>query len=70
MSRFTGCLSTPILRTELMALAATVVAAWARDGTTSDHIVGDILQHGEISGRVPKVYVSPMEFTLSQLRAT
>ncbi|OWZ04937.1 reverse transcriptase [Phytophthora megakarya] len=70
MSRSSGGLGTPILRTELMALAATVVAAWARDGTTTDHIVGDILHHGEISGREPKVYVAPMEFTPSQRRVT
>ncbi|OWZ07691.1 reverse transcriptase [Phytophthora megakarya] len=61
MSRSKCGLGAPLLCKELMALAATVVASWARDGTTADHVVGDVLQYSGGS-RGPKVYVDPMEF--------
>ncbi|OWZ09944.1 reverse transcriptase [Phytophthora megakarya] len=68
MPRSKGGLGAPLLRKELMALAATVVASWARDGTTAGHVVGDVLQYSGDSNRAPKVYVAPMEFAPPQLK--
>ncbi|GMG15426.1 unnamed protein product [Phytophthora fragariaefolia] len=59
MQRTNGGIAIADLRAELYAMAAATVSNWAEVGTSNEHIVGDVLFHGEKPGSAPVVFITP-----------